>query len=111
MKKDGHIAGTKYITKKGTRAQRMASTSEGRFTVLPFIAANGEPVCCIVIFQSKELEPKLEWGLGVDVKVKPLRGQDKEIDIAASSGPGNYHPGGPQCTFNGKTINCLTKTS
>ncbi len=29
MKKDGHIVGTKYITKKGTRAQRMASTSKG----------------------------------------------------------------------------------
>ena len=38
QKKDGHIAGTKYITKKGTRVQRMSSTSEGCFTVLPVLS-------------------------------------------------------------------------
>ncbi len=111
MKKDGHITGTKYITKNGTQAQQMASTSKGQFTVLPFIAANGEPVCCSVIFQSTDLEPKLDWGVGLEIKVNPLQGQDGEINIAANSGPGNYHPGGTQCTLNGKTINCLTKTS
>ncbi len=44
MKKDGQVAGTKYITAQGTQVQQMASTSEGRFTVLPFISANGQPV-------------------------------------------------------------------
>ncbi len=108
MKTDGHIAGTKYITKAGTQAQRMACTNEGQFTVLPFLAANREPVCCVVIFQLKEKEPKLEWGKGLDIKVEPVRREDGEIDIAASKEPGKYHPGGLQCNFNGKTIKCLT---
>ncbi len=111
MKKDSHIAGTKYITKRGTRAQRMASTSEGRFTVLPIIASRGEPVCCIVIFQSKLSEPKVEWGMGIDIKVDLVRDLKGDIDVIASSGPGKYYPGGPQCVFNGKTIHCLTYCS
>ncbi len=102
MKKDGHIAGTKYITKRGTRAQRMASTSKGCFTVLPIIASSGEPVCCIIIFQSKLSEPKLEWGMGIDRKVDPIRDLKGDIDVIASSGPGKYLPGGPQYIFNGK---------
>ncbi len=62
MKKYGHVAGTKYITAQGTQAQHMAPTSEGRFMVLPFISANGQPVCCVVIFQSNFPESKMEWG-------------------------------------------------
>ncbi len=52
METDGHVAGTRYITEKGTQAQQMASVSEGQFTVLPFISANRQPVCFVVIFQS-----------------------------------------------------------
>ncbi len=39
MKKEGHVAETRYITEKGIQVQQMASTSEGQFTVLPFISA------------------------------------------------------------------------
>ncbi len=108
MKKDGHIAGTRYITEKGTRAQRMASTTEGRFTVIPFLSANGQPVCCVVIFQSNYKEPKLEWGKGIDIKVDPVRHTSGEIDFVASCGPGKHYPGGPQCIFNKKILDCLT---
>ena len=67
-KKDRHIAGTKYIRKKGTQAQQMSSTSKGCFTVFPFLTANGKPVCCVVIFQSKQPSPNVEWAHGTDVK-------------------------------------------
>ncbi len=62
MKKDGHITGTRYITQQGTQAQQMVSTSEGRFTVIPLIAANGLPVCCVVISKSNHPKQQLEWG-------------------------------------------------
>ena len=68
QKKDGKIAGRKYITKKGTWVQRMSSTSEGHFTVLPFLAATGKPVCCVVIFQSQLPSPSFEWAHGIDIK-------------------------------------------
>ncbi len=60
MKMDGLVAGTKNITQQGTQAQQTVSTSEIRFTVLPFIAANGLQVCCVVIFQSNHPEQKLK---------------------------------------------------
>ncbi len=62
----------KIYHKKGTQAQQTALSSDGQFTVAPFISAKGEPVCCVVVFQSKEPEPKLEWGKGWDIKVKQL---------------------------------------
>ncbi len=108
MKKDGHVAGTKYITAQGTQAQLMTSTSEGRFTVLPFIFTNGQLVCCVVIFQSNFPEPKMEWGKGIDITVDLVRQSDGKIYIIASCGPGKHYHGGPQCTFNNKTIVCFT---
>ena len=72
QKKDGHIAGTKYITKKGKRAQRRSPTSEGCFTILPFFATNGKPVFCVVIFQSKQLSPNFESAHGIDIKNNQL---------------------------------------
>ncbi len=77
----------------------MASTCEGRFTVLPFIAANGQPVCCVVIFQLDSPEPKMEWGKGIDIKVEPVRQNDGEIDLIASCGTGKHYPGGPSTTI------------
>ncbi len=82
----------------------MVSTSKGQFTVLPIIASSGELVCCFVIFQSKLLEPKLEWGMGIEIKVDLVRDLNGDIDVVTSSSPGKYHPGCPQCIFNGETI-------
>ncbi len=107
MKKDDHIAGTRYIIEHRTQAQQVASTSEGQITVLCFIPVNDQQVCCVVIFQSNFLEPKLECRKGINLKVNPVRLSDGEIDFIASSGPGIYYPGSPQCVFNHKTIDCL----
>ena len=70
-KKDGHIAGTKYITKRGTPAQQMSFTPERRFTVPPFLVANGKSVCCMVIFQSKQDSPNFKWAH--DITKEPVR--------------------------------------
>mmetsp|Transcript_11312 Transcript_11312/g.24031 ORF Transcript_11312/g.24031 Transcript_11312/m.24031 type:complete len:208 (+) Transcript_11312:255-878(+) len=81
MKKDGHVAGTRYITKKGTQAQRMASTSEGRFTVLPFLSANGQPVCCVVIFQSNFCSKS--GGIMTEILIKVLQHFDEKKCISS----------------------------
>ncbi len=111
MKNDGNVAGTKFITKKGTVPQQMASTKDHRFTLLPFTSATGDAVCCVVIFKSDKIEPDFEVKMGIDVRKKPSRNNIGEIDIIASSGKGNYFPGGPSCKYNGKKIDCLTFTS
>ena len=72
QKKYGHIAGTKYITKEGTQAQRMLSTLKRCFTIYPFLAANEKPVCCVVIFHSKQPSPNFEWAHGIDIKNNQL---------------------------------------
>ncbi len=43
MKNDGCVAGTKHITLYWTHWQQRISIKYGRFTVLPFITANGLP--------------------------------------------------------------------
>ncbi len=86
----------------------MASTSEGSFTVLPFISANGQPVCCVVIFQSNFHKPKMQWGKRINITVDPVRQSHGKINIITNCGPGKHYPGGPKCIFNNKTIDCLT---
>ena len=93
---------------EGYRAQRIAVTIKGNFVLLPIIASNVKPVCCVVIFQSKLPEPKLEWERRIDFKTQPIRDDDGDINIASSSGPANYHPSGPQFHFNNLAIDCLT---
>ena len=89
----------------------MSSSSKGCFTVLPFLVANGKPVCCVVIFQSKKPSPNFEWAHGTDVEKQPVRNELGEIIQMENIGPGKYHTGGPACKFNGKTIDFLTISS
>ncbi len=96
------MAGTKFITKKGTVPQQMASTKDHWFTLLPFTSATGDAVCCVVIFKSDKIEPDFEVKMGIDVRKKNSRNNKGEIDIIASSGKGNYFPGGPSCEYNRK---------
>ncbi len=77
MKKDVHVAGTRYISEQVTQEKHMKSTSKGQFTVLFFIYANGQSFCCIVIFQSNFPKTKLEWGKGINMKVNPARYSSK----------------------------------
>ena len=71
-KKDGNVAGTKFIVERGTVPQSMASTTDHRFILLPFTSKNGEAVCCVIIFQSKQKKVPLYWQMGFDVTVDPI---------------------------------------
>ncbi len=50
---DGQVGGTRYVVPHGCVPLIKANTSDHLATVLPFKAASGEPVICVVIFVSE----------------------------------------------------------
>ena len=54
QKRDGHVGGQRFVVERGTTPQTMASTTDHKFTLLPFTSASGEAVCCAIIFREKE---------------------------------------------------------
>lgn len=86
---------------KGAAAQRTASSKDHPFTLLPFTSANGEAVCCVIIFQHKSDEVPLAWASGID----PFIPEEKVVKnpdgtpafVPANIGPGKIFPGGPIC--------------
>ena len=86
----------------------MASTTDHKFTLLPFTSASGEAVCCAIIFQGKGTVPAT-WKTGIDLSVTPiLTANGNNIDMDINFGEGKYYPGGPTCKYNGKVVDCLT---
>ncbi len=57
QKKDGHVGGQKFVVERGTTPQTKASTTDHKFTLLPFTSASGEAVCCVIFFQEKGTVP------------------------------------------------------
>ena len=112
QKKDGHVAGSqKFVVERGTTPQIMSSTTDHKFTLLPFTSASGEAICGAIIFQGKGEVPAT-WRTGVDHSVTPILTEDgKEFDLELNFGEGKYYPGGPTCKYNGKVVDCLTFTS
>jgi hypothetical protein len=111
QKKDGHVGGQKFVVEQGTTPQTMASTTDHKFTLLPFTSASGEAVCCAIIFQGKGTV-SATWTTGVDHSVTPILTADgKEFHLELNFGEGKYYPGGPKCKYNGKVVDCLTYTS
>ncbi len=100
IKNDGNVAGTKFITKKGTVPQKI--TKDHWFTLLPFTSSTGDAVYCVVIFKSDKIEPEFKVKMGINDRKKTSRNSKEENGIIASSGQGNYFPGGPSCEYNGK---------
>ena len=111
QKKDGHISGTKYIVERGSTPQTMASDTDHKFTLLPFTSANGEAICCVVIFQHVHGNVPISWRTGFDATVEPIRDKNGNIDFERNLGPGTFQPGGPTCTYNGKEVECLVYSS
>lgn len=55
QKRDKHIGGRRYITKKGQKeGARIGSSSDLHFTVLAFAAGTGEVIMCAVIMKSEK---------------------------------------------------------
>ena len=49
----------------------------------------------------------MQWRMGIDASVTPIRGSDDEIDVKRNIGERRFHPGGPKCKYNGKEVDCL----
>ena len=108
QKKDRHVGGQLYM-ERGTVTQMIASTTDHKFTLLPFTSASGEAVCCVVIFQGKQSEVQATWRAGVDLTVtSSLTADGNNIDMDINFGEGKYYPGGPTCKYNGKVVDCFT---
>ncbi|KAL3804780.1 hypothetical protein ACHAW5_001887 [Stephanodiscus triporus] len=110
QKKDGHVGGQKFVVQRGTAPQIMSSTTDHKFTMLPFTSASGEAVCCVIIFQGKGGVPAT-WRTGVDHSVTPILAVDGEFHLELNFGEGKYYPGGPTCKYNGKFVDSLVFTS
>ena len=112
QKKDGHVGGQKFVVGSGTIPQIVASTTDHKFTLLPFTSATREAICCIIIFQSKQESVPATWTTGIDHSVQPVLSEDgKEIVLEFNFGEGKYYPGGPKCKYRGKNVDCLTIAS
>ena len=67
---------------------------------------------CVVLsfFSQNNHLPIFEWAHGIDIKKQPFRNEHGEITQIENLGPGNFYPGGPACIFNGKKIDCSSKS-
>ena len=107
-KESGHVSGQKFVVERGTVPQTMASTTDQKFTMLPFTSASVEAVCCTLIFQRKSQAVPAPWCTGIDYSITPiLSANGEEIDVEMNVGKGKYYPGGLSCQYNGKTVDCL----
>ena len=106
QQKDGHVAGTKLIVARGTVPQTISSTTDHRFTMLPFTSASGEAVCCVIIFQSDTGQVPQLWKTGIDHSVAPIKFANGKLDVESNVGEGKYMPGGPKCIYNNKVVDC-----
>ena len=120
QKEDKNIGGTTYCAPKGEDAYLISSGADHRFTMLPIIAATGEPVIYVIIFRSnskKKVAPENQkeyqsevpkrWKTGIDITKDPTLVNGVPIDCMENCGPGKYYPEGPVCTFRGKELPAL----
>ncbi len=110
---DGHISGTKDVVPHGCLPWIQANTSDHQATVLPFTAAPGEPVICVIIFASERKHVESTWHAGIDTTVDPILNLHVLVDTRKPDNHRSrkYFPFGPVCHFWGKEIPALTFTS
>ena len=65
MMNDGHLGGTKFITRRGNNAVINSTKKSKRFTVLGLTTLTGDPLMCVVIFEGKERNPLMESGIDI----------------------------------------------
>ena len=91
QKQDGNVGNRKYIVEKGTTPQIICSTTDHRFTILPFTSGSGEAVCCVLIFQHKGEEVPMTWKSGIDITVEnPVCNEKGGIDLELNVGESKY---------------------
>ena len=115
MMNDGHLGGTKFITRKGNNAVINATKKSKRFTCLGLTTLSGQPLMCVVIFEGKERNPVMESGIDMfHPLAKEFDGDidESNIDFFENNfGPGKLFPGGPVCEFEGISIPTMIRYS
>ena len=109
QKGDGNNGGELHMCGVSMTPQQKASTKDKHFTLLGLTALNGDPVMCVVIFAGKR-ETKL-YETGMDIFAEQIGEVGDEDFFEKNSGKGRRYPGGPTCSFQGKTVPCLTRFS
>jgi len=84
QKKDGHVGGKKFVCEHGTRPKIGVSTTDHWFTIILIIAANGNTVCCVVIFTGESEFPPADWCIGQDIQVDLEAGPDGALQFLTS---------------------------
>ena len=115
MKHDAHngrriISSVQHTEKNHTKsespkAKLLCGESDRPFTILPFFAATGEPVFCVIIIKGKSLDANIITGEDVTIDIGDLSSEEA-FGRDEFTGPGKRFPGGPKCMFRNKSIDC-----
>ncbi len=89
------------------RAQQMASTSEGRSQCCPSLQPM-ESLPFVWLFSIQRTKAKTAMRYGIGYQSETIARTRCRNCYCSKQQTRQHHPGGPQCTFNGKIINCLT---
>jgi hypothetical protein len=107
QKTDGFVGGEEQLVPAdNSGAGNSGSTTDMHFTVLAFTNGLGEPVCCAVIFKSKQTRDKIPiyWKLGID-RTMAFKGDPTNADdIADNMDNHNNMTGGPNCYIGNKVV-------
>ena len=114
MRTDGQRGRQRVIAESGFDGHQEAIVTDLRYTTMGFTCATGEPILCVVIFQSENKDgiPKA-WVTGLDImKIKQDMGDlDDDQFMQTISTEGSPAGGGPVCIFRGKHVPCLLQYS
>jgi len=77
-------------------------------SIIPIIAANGDAVCCVVIFKGDSYSLFADWCLGIDIMIVPEKDENGNIIVGECNiGTEKYRPSRPTCFFCGKESICV----
>ena len=76
QKEEGAIGREKLVVKAGAVSQCTVSSTDHRFTMLPFASASGEAVHCVIIFQNESGQVPAPWHTGYGKEVELVRDAD-----------------------------------
>ena len=112
MRDDGNYSGTKYVVPVGSTPRKKVVCTDHRFTLFPLVAATGELVVNVVIFNSAATAVRASWHSGYDIRSKIITNEKGEPVICEENcGEGKFYSEGLTTEFRGKRIPMLTFAS
>ena len=85
---------------------KLISTTDARWTTIPFVDANGLPVLCAVILKCERLNAM--HLLGIDIFCD---WPEDFRDLHKHTGKGKLYPEGPTCVVRGVVVKCFVTCS